>query len=92
MSTKPIKRLSSPLQEMQFHLGLWTEIIGELQEISSDESFIYLKIGSKMLSFPKESDEASYVQTRLATNLIGRKIAMLRTDIPRKPLLIRLIT
>ena len=75
----------------KFYLGVWMELIGELREISSDEYSIYLKIDSKVLSFPKESDEAKYVQTRLDANLIGRKIAILRTDIPEKSFIVRLI-
>ena len=75
----------------KFHLGAWVEIIGELLEISSDEYSIYLKIDNKVLSFLKESIEAKYLQQILDDSVIGRKIAVLRTDISEKPLFIRLV-
>lgn len=89
MSIKPEENASSPIRERQFHLGAWTEIIGKLCGIFSDENFIYLRIDDKVLPFPKSSDEAEHIRERLDDSIIGSKVALLRTDIPGKPLCIR---
>ena len=89
MSIKPEENASNPIQGKQLHLGAWTEIIGKLRGIFSDEHFVYLRIDDKVLPFPKSSDEAEQIRERLDDNVIGSKVALLRTDIPGKPLCIR---
>ena len=68
----------------------WCEVIGIYRGLFTDDDYLYLKIDNKVLSFPKNSDEAIYLQERLDTKLVGRKIAVLRTDIHKKPLLVHL--
>jgi hypothetical protein len=73
------------------YLDSWDEIVGEFQGISSDDEFIYMKIGDRVLSFLKDTVEAQYALERLDTCLPGQRIGILRTDISETPILIRLV-
>jgi hypothetical protein len=75
----------------QVHLPFWSEVIGTLNSFNVDNDALKLVIDDKMLSYPNNSEEAIYLQKKLDASLIGRRIEVLRTDIPDKPLLIRLI-
>ena len=68
----------------------WFEVIGIFTGLFTDNYYIYLKIDNKVLSFPKDSDEAIYLKEKLDTVLVGRKIAILQTDIHKKHLLVHL--
>ena len=72
-------------------LPLWTEIVGVFCRVLSDDSYLYVKIENKLLCFAKESVESNIVQEKLRHDLIGRKIGLLRTDEPMKPLRVRVI-
>jgi hypothetical protein len=58
---------------------------------TSNDSWIYVKIGNKTLCLPKESFESEMAMDRLHQGLIGQKIGLLRTDEPMKPLVVGLI-
>jgi len=81
--------LKSKIHVKEFHVGVWEEIIGEFGGISENDHFIFLRIGNKVLSFKKGSIEAKNIQENLNAKYVG-KISVLLTDIPKKPLLIRL--
>jgi hypothetical protein len=66
------------------------EIIGKLHKISRDDHYIYLKIGEKNIPLNREIGEALCLRGKIDT-LIGKSIALLRTDIPDKPFVVRLI-
>lgn len=83
-----VKKMSSQLQLA--NLTLWTEVVGVFYDFSSDESCIYVKIGSKTLCLPKESIESEIAMDKLHQGLIGQKIGLLRTDKRMKPLVVRL--
>lgn len=70
---------------------LWAEAIGVFNGLSSDDSRIYIKIGNKTLCLPIASIESEAALDNLHRGLIGRKIGLLRTDEPMKPLVVRLI-
>jgi len=74
------------------YLKPWMEIRGKLHKISEDDSHIYLSIGNKVIEFRKESDEGSYIKYKLNGDFVGKEIAILKTDIPKKPLIIRVIS
>lgn len=74
----------------EFYLMPWCEVVGIYSGLFTDDYYIYLTIDNKVLSFPKDSDEAIYLQERLDAKLVGRKISVLRTDIQKKPLLVHL--
>ena len=70
----------------------WMEIKGELRKISRDDSYLFVEIDGKTIAFRRDSTEASYIHDNLSNNSIGREIAILKTDLPEKPLVIRLIS
>jgi len=79
------------MQGERVHLGAWMEVVGKLCGVSTDDRFTYIKIGDKLLSFPKHSTGAEIIEDELGDGrLIGRKIGVLRTDDPSRPLLIRI--
>ena len=73
------------------HLKPWMEIRGKLQKIETDEHNLYLDIDRTHLVVRREVVEASLIENDLTKNKIGFDIAILRTDIPDKPILIRFI-
>ncbi len=69
----------------------WEEIIGKVNGFSSDDIDVWLKIDDHVLSFIGDSTEASCIKEFLNEAFLGRVIAILKTDIPEKPIIIRLI-
>lgn len=72
------------------HLKVWTEIVGKLSRISCDDGFIHLIIDGKILSYSIHSEEAKHLLKAIDDCLLGKTIGILRTDLPDKPILIRL--
>ena len=72
-------------------LEAWTEIVGTLLEISTDEYCLLLQINEKLIRFRKGSKEASYIQTNLNNKFLGRELSLLKTDLPEKPLIVKLL-
>jgi hypothetical protein len=70
----------------------WEEIVGVLHSFENSKSGLCLKIGYTTLSFAAGSKEASCILEQINKNAIGREVAILRTDFPDKPILIRAIT
>jgi len=73
------------------YLPVWQEIVGVFQGTSVDQHTIYVRINQRVLAFHNGSREATYARDRLTSIRVGTKIAILRTDLPNKPLLIRQI-
>jgi hypothetical protein len=73
----------------EVRLEPWTEITGKLIAVSSDDNFIYVKIGNKTLSIGRESTK-SEIQAKL-TSMLGREIGILKTDFVDNPLRVRII-
>ena len=71
-------------------LDFWTEVVGELSKIFEDEIHLYLKLDNCVLSFKKGSREAEYIKEQCIKEFYRKVIAVLRTDIINKPILIRL--
>lgn len=78
-------------QQKEVLLAFWMEVIGVYDGHHVNNDFVSVRIGDKLLSFPRQSIEAEIIQNQLKHELIGRKIALLRTDNPATPLLIRII-
>lgn len=76
-------------QENELHLAPWCEVIGTFGGCITKDNFLYIKINGSLFVFPRESDEALYVREKLDENLVGKKVGILRTDEPARPLLIR---
>lgn len=84
--------MSSFNHEKLFQLQLWMEIVGLLQSIESKNGFLILEIGNFKLTYNTESSEALCLKEQINHSLIGKKIAVLRTDSIKKPLVVSLIT
>lgn len=69
----------------------WFELVGIYEDLYVKDGYVHLTISNKTLSFPEDSVEAKEVQESLDDVLVGRKIAVLRTDIHEKPIRIRLV-
>jgi len=78
-------------QENDLHLAPWCEVIGTFGGCITNDNFLYIKINGSLFAFPRESDEALNVREKLDENLVGKKVGILRTDEPARPLLIRFI-
>jgi len=74
------------------YLTLWAEVVGIFQGISSDDLYTYVEIDNKLLLFPRESMESRIILNKLNRALIGKKIAMLKTDSPQQPIIIKPFT
>jgi hypothetical protein len=74
----------------EVRLEPWTEITGKLIAVSSDDNFIYVKIGDKTLSIVRESGKSEIIQAKL-TSMLGREIGILKTDFVDNPLRVRII-
>ena len=72
------------------YLEPWTEIKGKLLKISQDEQYFYLDFDGSILVLRKEFTESVFNEEDLS-GFVGKEIAILRTDIPEKPLIVRLI-
>jgi hypothetical protein len=77
--------------ENELHLALWCEVIGTFGGCITNGNFLYIKINGSLFTFPIESNEVLYVREKLDENLIGKKVGILHTDEPARPLLIRFI-
>jgi len=69
-------------------LGFWDEIVGVVRRVSMDEHFTYIEINDTLLAIDNGSREAN----ELGGINSGERIAILRTDLPDNPLLIRRIS
>ena len=75
-----------------FFLEQWMEIRGKLNKISENDYCLYLDIDNKVLEFKKESTEALLIQNILDESSIGKEIAILKTDLQDKPIIIHFIS
>jgi len=79
-------------KQKELHLQPWQEIIGTLKELKTDGETTTAIITCTQhtdyaISYPNETKEAETLQT--LQNLKGQKVAILRTDLPDKPLTIK---
>ena len=65
----------------------WREVVGPLCDLEADEDSVCLRLGDKVLRIP--NDES--IRERLR-ELIGKRIGVLTTDLPERPVLIRLLS
>ena len=75
-------------------LCFWEEVIGiylgtEITEIFINIHLKYFNEKHVKITFPRESKEEKILSSSLNTNLIGKKIGILKTNIPSKPIIIR---
>lgn len=65
----------------------WEEACGTLRSVVEDCPYLTLDFGKFRVILA--ADEASAIKDRLTDELIGKRISVLRTDLPDKPALMR---
>jgi len=74
-------------------LNPWNEVCATYNDLTIDENNLILTLTTTpkhmKLTFPKDSPEANIITKTLQNIPKGTKIAVLRTDIPGRPILIR---
>ena len=75
----------------KIRLEFWDEFVGVLKGLKKDDSTLKICFEGCYISFNSETEEAKVAEKILNGSLIDRKIAVLRTDLPQQPLLVRLI-
>ncbi len=65
-------------------LGIFEEAVGKLSEIAQEEGFLIADISGLDIVLPSE------MEAKLA-HLVGKRIGILRTDIPGKEYLLRVL-
>lgn len=77
------------------HLHPWEEAIGHLEALQVNEDEVTLTLTRTYrelkITFPRNSPEAQTITQTLANTPKGTKIALLKTDDPQKPLLLRIL-
>jgi len=77
------------------HLQPWQEAIGHLDALQVNENDVVLTLSrayrNLKITFPAHSPEAQTITQTLANTPKGTKIAILKTDDPQKPLLLRIL-
>lgn len=74
------------------HLTPWVEVVGTYHGSHVDGYHIYVRVGKRAVAFPDDSMEAALVRKTLNEKMVGRKIGILKSGLPGKPLLVRLIS
>ena len=75
MSEKPV-----------IHLVPWSEVVGVLSDVRINDNEVQVEIDGKLLIYPRDihSDE-------VIKRYVGRRIGILKTDLPDRDLLIRVL-
>lgn len=88
--------LGSRNSDHEIQLLPWEEAIGNYDalKITKDKVTLFLIYTPKTVTigYPKESLEAQTLTRALKNVKKGTKVAILKTDIPQKPLIIRTLT
>lgn len=67
-----------------YHLSFYEECIGQLNDIKIEEDGLITRLGNVKLILPMEMES-------ILRSLLGKRISILRTDIPQKQYMIRMI-
>ena len=76
----------------EIRLKDWEEATGACMGVERDIDEIILTIGETCLRFLNDSAEARAIDAAIEADILkpGARVALLRTDIPGKPLVIRI--
>ena len=85
----PKHNLAPSVNNEGLFLSLWTEVAGVFHGFSVGADTIQVRIGDKIVELPSSEKVAAYIQEM--RGLRGKKVAILRTDIPEKTFLLRLV-
>jgi hypothetical protein len=87
------KKVSNEIREMK--LQLWQEIIGECIKFEAKQNQVAITLrvyGQKIrIAYDRNSKEGIILR-RLGRKLVGRRLGILRTDDPLKPIVLRIMS
>lgn len=90
-----MKKVPAENYDYAFMLAPWDECIAEYEDIKMQNGFLhlYLQINDKTerLTFTQGSEEANIIKNVLGNCPKGQLIAILRTNLESKPLLIKIL-
>jgi hypothetical protein len=66
-------------------LGIFEEVVGTLSEITQENGFLIAEISGFEIVLPSEMEDKLFP-------LLGKRVGILRTDIPGKEYLVRIVT
>ena len=93
--TRLLEQMSILSKPKEIQLRPWDEITGILCGLEANDFEIsailsYTRSEDIAITFPKNSQEATLLKQNL-NNLLGQKIAILKTDNPQQPLIIKIL-
>lgn len=74
----------------EVYLRLWDEVLGVYQGVEITEIQATLLLRKLRIRFPVHSPEAEILK-KLDDSFLGKRIGILKTDVPNKPVVIRVI-
>jgi len=83
--------MKTDIKEME--LQVWEEIVGECVkfEVKGDQVVVTFRCCQNMrIAYQRDSGEGIILR-EFGKKLVGRKLAILRTDIPSKPIIVRVM-
>jgi len=78
----------------EIRLQVWEEVIGKCVkfETKKDLAVVILRIcGRRVRMVYTRDSQEGIILKRFGRNLVGQKIGILRTDIPAKPIIVRIM-
>ena len=75
----------------EVRLRCWEEAVGQCRAVEQGEFGVSVLLGNLRVVFPDGSPEAEMLRKTVNDGWIGKKIGLLRTNVPQTPLLARLI-
>jgi hypothetical protein len=80
------------MNDQPIRLDPWMELVGILQGLNFDKWCVYVEISNKLLSFSQESLASEIALNSLRGIAIGTRIGILFTNLPDKPVIIRVLS
>jgi len=70
----------------------WVELVGVVRYVSADKSYAYVEIANKLLRVNQGTTESDVILDAIRRMKVGKKIGILFTDLPDKPVAIRAVS
>jgi len=72
-------------------IGYWEELVGIFESIEIDDLTFRVNLHNHQLVLTSDSKEARVLGAELTSKFEGMRVGLLRTDLPEKPILVRVI-
>lgn len=73
------------------HLKCWEEVVGQCKAFDKGKFEVSVLLGNVKIAFPVGSPEANILKKTVNQGWIGKKVGLMRTNVPEMRLLARLI-